>query len=203
MSDCSNELVLEFMELYQAEPTIYDPKHPAHKNNMKVNDAWLPLTRMRSERCDRDVWTGTYAHECSVNHSWSNLGDCVRRYVEVALCTESHGRKISVNLITFGAHVHTAEVHRRFGRRYCLHVRGRRVSRTNSLPPVCFWLLIWSTLWLCRWGQYVPPKRQWTSIWSHVIISQKINIFLVFSCLSRPSQMSRASNHPHVTTLKH
>jgi hypothetical protein len=32
MSDLNNELVLEFSELYQAEPTIYDPKHPAHKN---------------------------------------------------------------------------------------------------------------------------------------------------------------------------
>jgi hypothetical protein len=38
-----------------------------------------------SERCDRDVWTGIFAHECSVNHSWSNLGECVRRCVEVAL----------------------------------------------------------------------------------------------------------------------
>jgi hypothetical protein len=43
-----------------------------------------PLTRMTSERCDLDVWTGTFAHECSVNHSWSNLGECVRRCVEVA-----------------------------------------------------------------------------------------------------------------------
>jgi hypothetical protein len=43
-----------------------------------------PLTRMTSERCDRDVRTGTFAHEGSVNHSWSNLGECVRRCVEVA-----------------------------------------------------------------------------------------------------------------------
>jgi hypothetical protein len=84
MSDWSIELVLEFLELYQAEPTIYDPKHPAHKNKMKVNDAWMRIKQMTSERCDRDVWTGTFAHECSVNHSWSNLGECVRRCVEVA-----------------------------------------------------------------------------------------------------------------------
>jgi hypothetical protein len=43
-----------------------------------------PLTRMTSERSDRDVWTGIFAHECSVNHSWSNLGECVKRCVEVA-----------------------------------------------------------------------------------------------------------------------
>jgi hypothetical protein len=29
-----------------------------------------PLTRMTSARCDRDVWTGTFAHECSVNQSF-------------------------------------------------------------------------------------------------------------------------------------
>jgi hypothetical protein len=74
MSDWIKELVLEFLELYQAEPTIYDRKYPAHKNKMKVNDAWPLLTRMTSERCDRDVWTGTFAHECSENHLWSNLG---------------------------------------------------------------------------------------------------------------------------------
>jgi hypothetical protein len=44
-----------------------------------------PLTQMTSERCDRDVWTGTFAHKCSVNHSWSNLGERVQRCVEVAL----------------------------------------------------------------------------------------------------------------------
>jgi hypothetical protein len=48
MSDWSNELVLEFLELYQAEPTIYDPKHPAHKNKMKVNDAWMRIKRALS-----------------------------------------------------------------------------------------------------------------------------------------------------------
>jgi hypothetical protein len=40
-----------------------------------------PVTRMTSVRCDRDVWTGTFAHECSVNHSWSNL-----RRVRSAMC---------------------------------------------------------------------------------------------------------------------
>jgi hypothetical protein len=48
MSDWSNELVLEFLELYQAEPTIYDPKHPAHKNKMKVNYAWMRIKRALS-----------------------------------------------------------------------------------------------------------------------------------------------------------
>jgi hypothetical protein len=40
-----------------------------------------PVTQMTSERCDRDVWTDTFAHECSVNHSWSNL-----RRVRSAMC---------------------------------------------------------------------------------------------------------------------
>jgi hypothetical protein len=36
------------LELYQGEPTIYDPKHPAHKNKMKVNDAWMRIGRALS-----------------------------------------------------------------------------------------------------------------------------------------------------------
>jgi hypothetical protein len=48
MSDWSNELVLQFLELYKAEPTIYDPKHPAHKNKIKVNDAWMRIRRVLS-----------------------------------------------------------------------------------------------------------------------------------------------------------
>jgi hypothetical protein len=44
----SNELVLEFLELYQAEPTIYNSKHPAYKNKMKVNDAWMRIMRTLS-----------------------------------------------------------------------------------------------------------------------------------------------------------
>jgi hypothetical protein len=39
------------------------------------------VTRMTSERCDCDVWTGTFAHEYSVNHPWSNL-----RRVRSAMC---------------------------------------------------------------------------------------------------------------------
>jgi hypothetical protein len=48
MSDWSNQLVLEFLELYQAEPAIYDPKHPAHKNKMKLNEAWMRIRRALS-----------------------------------------------------------------------------------------------------------------------------------------------------------
>jgi hypothetical protein len=57
---------------------------------LSVRIKGLPVTRMTSERCDRDVWTGTFAHECSVNHSCSNLGECVRRCVEVALEFSRH-----------------------------------------------------------------------------------------------------------------
>jgi hypothetical protein len=48
MSDWSSELVFEFLELYEAEPTIYNPKHPAHKNYMKVNDVWTRIKRALS-----------------------------------------------------------------------------------------------------------------------------------------------------------
>jgi hypothetical protein len=47
-SDWRNELILEFLELYRAERTIYDPKHPAHKNKNKVNDARMRIQRALS-----------------------------------------------------------------------------------------------------------------------------------------------------------
>lgn len=37
----SNELVLEFIELYGREPILWDPKHPQHRNRSEVNNAWL------------------------------------------------------------------------------------------------------------------------------------------------------------------
>jgi hypothetical protein len=57
-----------------------------------------PITRMTGERCDGDVWTGTFAHECSVNHSWSNL-----RRVRSAICggsiTPIHKHRVISNYI--------------------------------------------------------------------------------------------------------
>ncbi|XP_018563088.1 uncharacterized protein LOC108904872 [Anoplophora glabripennis] len=36
----SNDLVLRFLELYEEEPTIWNPKHPDHKNRHLAHDAW-------------------------------------------------------------------------------------------------------------------------------------------------------------------
>lgn len=36
----SNARVLEFLELYQSEELIWNPKHRSHKQKQKVNDAW-------------------------------------------------------------------------------------------------------------------------------------------------------------------
>lgn len=38
----------QFLELFQKEPIIWDPKHKHHKNNQKVNDAWV---RLSEEMC--------------------------------------------------------------------------------------------------------------------------------------------------------
>lgn len=36
----SNEVVMEFLTLYENEPIIWHAKHPEHKNRNKVHDAW-------------------------------------------------------------------------------------------------------------------------------------------------------------------
>jgi hypothetical protein len=78
MSVWSNELVFEFLGLYQAEPTIYDPKHPAHKNKMKVNDAWMRTKRALSvdvsvaekkERLPHGIFLPSFEKEEGVNES--------------------------------------------------------------------------------------------------------------------------------------
>ena len=40
MAEWSNELVLQFLELYAAEPVLYDPKHPYYKQKKMTNNAW-------------------------------------------------------------------------------------------------------------------------------------------------------------------
>jgi hypothetical protein len=51
----------------------------------------------------------------------------------------------------------------RFRGKYCLHLQGRRVSQaSNKLLAAYFLLITWLTLRLGR-GQYVPPKRPWTT----------------------------------------
>jgi hypothetical protein len=81
MSDWSNELVLEFLELYEAEPTIYDPKHPAHKNKMKVNAVWMRIKRALSvnvsvaeikkkERLPHGIFPPSFEKEEGVNEIW-------------------------------------------------------------------------------------------------------------------------------------
>jgi hypothetical protein len=45
-------------------------------------DVRVPIRgNMSDPTTDRDVWAGPFAHECSVNHSWSNL-----RRVRSAMC---------------------------------------------------------------------------------------------------------------------
>lgn len=39
----SNEMVLEFLELYEAQRLIWDASHPLHKNRNDVHDAWRAI----------------------------------------------------------------------------------------------------------------------------------------------------------------
>ncbi|CAK1578359.1 unnamed protein product [Parnassius mnemosyne] len=44
--DWSQEETLQFLELYQAERIIWDPKHIMHKNTQKMNDAWNRISEV-------------------------------------------------------------------------------------------------------------------------------------------------------------
>ncbi|XP_015373732.1 PREDICTED: uncharacterized protein LOC107168738 [Diuraphis noxia] len=41
----SNELILEFLDLYELEPCIWNPKHPQHKIRNSINDSWENISK--------------------------------------------------------------------------------------------------------------------------------------------------------------
>lgn len=47
----TNELTLEFLELYENEPVIWNPKMKEHKNRNKVSDAWNNIKLLFSVDC--------------------------------------------------------------------------------------------------------------------------------------------------------
>lgn len=40
----SNEREIEFLEIYQTEPTIWNPKDLNHKNKQFIHDAWIRIS---------------------------------------------------------------------------------------------------------------------------------------------------------------
>jgi len=41
----SNELILEFFDLYEQEPCIWNPKHSLHKVRNSVHDSWKNIAQ--------------------------------------------------------------------------------------------------------------------------------------------------------------
>lgn len=41
----NNELILEFINLFENHPVLWNPKHPKHKNRNHLNDAWLEIAK--------------------------------------------------------------------------------------------------------------------------------------------------------------
>ncbi|XP_060523693.1 uncharacterized protein LOC132700408 [Cylas formicarius] len=39
----SNDLVLEFIRLYEMHPVLWNPEHPLNKNRTSLNDAWIKM----------------------------------------------------------------------------------------------------------------------------------------------------------------
>lgn len=44
MAEWNNNCILTFLELYEAEPILWNPKHRLHKNKVALNDAWLRIS---------------------------------------------------------------------------------------------------------------------------------------------------------------
>lgn len=47
----SNDQIFEFLNLYEKEALIWNPKDPLHKNRNSVNDAWLRMSNQMSVKC--------------------------------------------------------------------------------------------------------------------------------------------------------
>lgn len=45
MYDWTNELSIKFMENYQSQPVLWDPKLRGHKDKAKTNDAWTKISK--------------------------------------------------------------------------------------------------------------------------------------------------------------
>ncbi|KAJ8930817.1 hypothetical protein NQ314_016349 [Rhamnusium bicolor] len=51
----SNEVVLEFLDLYENEPVIWCAKHLDHKNRNAINDAWKRIEEKISIECSKEL----------------------------------------------------------------------------------------------------------------------------------------------------
>lgn len=45
MYDWTNELSIKFMEIYQSQPILWDPKYRGHQDKAKTNDAWNKISK--------------------------------------------------------------------------------------------------------------------------------------------------------------
>lgn len=50
--DWSNELIIEFIQLYEAHPLLWDASHPQHKNRNCLHDAWQDIAKQLSADCN-------------------------------------------------------------------------------------------------------------------------------------------------------
>lgn len=51
----NNDLIMEFIQLYESYPILWNPKHPHHKNRNYLNDAWMNIGREMSIDISVDV----------------------------------------------------------------------------------------------------------------------------------------------------
>jgi hypothetical protein len=95
---------------------------------------------------------------------------------------------------------------RLFGGKFCLDFQARRICQAKKQHEAgtwC-WFLVWFTLRQWRWRQHVPPKRPLIFNRLRDIISQKIDIFLRYYVLMKPSlDPKRKQINPFYIILYH
>lgn len=45
-TEWTNDKMMDFLEHYQSEPILWDPKHQGHKDKKNVNDRWLRISEL-------------------------------------------------------------------------------------------------------------------------------------------------------------
>lgn len=51
----SSDQIFEFLDLYQAQPVLWNPKHPLHRNRNGIKDCWNKIQKDFSLECSVEV----------------------------------------------------------------------------------------------------------------------------------------------------
>lgn len=72
----SNEVIMEFLDLYEGEPSIWNPQNGGHKDRNKVYEAWKRIQ-------------GSFSVECSLSELKRKKENLMATYRKLALKVKS------------------------------------------------------------------------------------------------------------------